>query len=482
MLSLNAWKGQGSPMGGIVNITWKRVCRRAVTISVAAFAGICIFQSSGAAVPPSAMTSTTLKRYVAFTDAAAAAAVSQGAKIVLETRGMKALLCPPAVAGALGLALDIPIKAADSAANAQVLATRLQGMGLTGKGRKVVVLDTGYNYVHPELSSSYLGGWNWIQHTDDPFDDNGHGSHVAGIITGDGIDPRARGIAPNTGIVAGKVLDQFGNGFTSDLVAAIYWAVDGPDGIYGDYDDFQPDAINISIGSTEGTVDASGYCDSVFPRLTYAMQYAVVHGVPVVVAAGNFGTLGVSYPGCISYAMAIGAVTASDVRASFSGVGASVALVAPGVGLYSSFLGAGYATKDGTSQATPVVTGTIALLKEAFPNASMSDLQKALITTAADLGDPGKDQRYGWGRVHPSQALGALTTNMVNLTLSLTRSNNHLVISWPLTPPGFVLQATARCKDTAWTTVTNPVVILGNQQTTVFPLPSGCQFYRLSWP
>src|SRR5205823_10057872 len=155
----------------------------------------------------------------------------------------------------------------------------LQGMGLTGRGRKIVVLDTGYNYVHPELSSSYLGGWNWIKHNDDPFDDNGHGSHVAGIITGDGIDPQARGIAPETGIIAGKVLDAFGNGYTSDLVAAIYWAVDGPDEIYGDGDDFQPDAINISIGTSGTDLYPAGFCDSVFPPLTYAIKYAVDHGI-----------------------------------------------------------------------------------------------------------------------------------------------------------------------------------------------------------
>src|SRR5438552_325261 len=190
-----------------------------------------------------------LKRYLAFTDADAAKAVARGARVVQETKGLKAVICLPAVAQDLRLIEDIPVQAADSAANGQVLATRVQDLGLTGRGRKIVILDTGYNYNHPELRSSYLGGKDFINHDDDPFDDNGHGSHVAGIITGDGIDPRAKGIAPEAGIIAGKVLDSSGNGYISDVVAGIYWAVDGPDGYYGTADDFQPDAINISIGS-----------------------------------------------------------------------------------------------------------------------------------------------------------------------------------------------------------------------------------------
>src|SRR5439155_19973916 len=93
----------------------------------------------------------------------------------------------------------------DTDANTQVGATRVQTLGFTGRGRTIVVLDSGYNYNHPELSSSYLGGRDFVNHDDNPLDDNGHGSHVAGIITGDGIDPRARGIEPDTGIEAGKV-------------------------------------------------------------------------------------------------------------------------------------------------------------------------------------------------------------------------------------------------------------------------------------
>jgi len=444
-----------------------------LSLATGAWAGPATIKSS----PP------LLKRYVVLSDDAATAAVKNGAEVVCNTKGLKAVMCPASVAAALNLTEDIPLHAMDSTANTRVLATRAQEMGLTGRGRKIVILDTGYNYLHRELSSSYLGGRDFVNHDDDPFDDNGHGSHVAGIITGDGIDPAAKGIAPETGIIAGKVLDAFGNGFTSDLVAAIYWAVDGPDGIYGDGDDFQPDAINISIGTSGTDLYPAGFCDSAFPPLTYAIKYAVDHGIMVVVAAGNNGSAGVAFPGCVSYATTVGAITGSNTLASFSGMGPEVGLVAPGVGLYSSYLGQTYKTRDGTSQATPVVSGIIALLKEAFPNASVDSLRNALLTTATDLGATGTDNRYGYGEVNACLALGALTTNLVNVALNLSRSNNQVIISWPATLSGFVLQARTSPDPTAsgWRTVTNPVVVFQNQNTTTISSPAPNQFYRLNW-
>ncbi len=424
-----------------------------------------------------------LKRYLVFTDATAAKAAANGARLVQQTRGLKAVVCPQSVAQTLGLIEDIPVQAADSAANALVMAAPVQRLGLTGHGRKIVVLDTGYNYNHPELRSSYLGGKDFVNHDDDPFDDNGHGSHVAGIITGDGIDPRARGIAPETGIIVGKVLDSSGNGYISDIVAGIYWAVDGPDGIFGTDDDFHADAINISIGTKGSYVFLSTFCDAAVPSMTDAIKYAIDHGVPVVVAAGNNGISGVSLPGCVSYAMTVGAIDQHSLLASFSGTGPSVDLVAPGVGLYSASLGASYKSMEGTSQAAPVVSGAIALFKEAFPDASVDDIQSALLPTAVDLGWLGKDNLYGWGRMDAYQALGGLTGSLANIALSLSQSNGQTVISWPASPPGFVLQSGARLDSPPedWLTITNPVVTIGSLSTTALGKPLAGRFYRLRW-
>ncbi len=442
------------------------------------------FISAAADPPPVANTNPAqLKRYLIFTDGQASKAAAQGVKLVRQTRGLRAVMCPPALAQNLGLLEDIPVQAMDSAANTSVVATAVQELGLTGRGRKIVVLDTGYNYKHPELQSSYLGGTNFVDNNGDPFDDNGHGSHVAGIITGDGIDPRAKGIAPETGIIAGKVLDAGGNGFISDIVAGIYWAVDGPDGIFGTEDDFRADAINISIGSSGSYMFLSTFCDAAVPSMTDAIKYAVDHGVAVVAAAGNNGVNGVALPGCVSYSLTVGAMGRSNVLASFSGIGPSVDLVAPGLGLYSASLGTSYKSLDGTSQAAPLVSGAIALFKEAFPNASVDDINRALLPTAVDLGWVGQDNRYGWGRMDAYQALGSLTASLATVALSLNRSNNQMVLSWPADPPGFIIESCPQVDTVAisWLTITNPIMTVGNQNAMVLPMPATNQFYRLRW-
>src|SRR3989344_5922383 len=181
-------------------------------------------------------------RVIAYTDKEFSTALENGCKVARQTRGLKALNCPPETASELGLEEDVRVFAMDSNANKQIRADIVQNSGNSGAGRKVVILDTGYDYNHVELSSSYLGGKDFVNDDDDPFDDNGHGSHVAGIITADGISSKAKGVAPAAGIISGKVLAADGGGYFSDVVAAIYWAVDGPDGIAGTTDDFKPDA------------------------------------------------------------------------------------------------------------------------------------------------------------------------------------------------------------------------------------------------
>jgi subtilisin family serine protease len=345
-------------------------------------------------------------RVIAETDEKASAALKQGCNIVRETKGLKALLCASDVASSLGLQEDIKMFAVDAGADSQIGANTVQDSGNNGTGRKVVVLDTGYNYGHVELSSSFIGGRDFVNSDNDPADDNGHGSHVAGLITADGILSKAKGAAPGTGIISGKVLDSSGSGYFSDVVAGIYWAVDGPDGVYGTGDDFNADAISISIGSSSPYV-YKGYCDTVMPSMTNAIKYAVGKNVLVVVAAGNSGSAGVSIPGCVSYSTTVGAVNKSDSIASFSGRGNAVDITAPGVSLVSAWIGGSstYATASGTSMATPIISATVALIKHDHPSYSASQVQAALFNTAKDLGKAGKDTSYGYGRVVASAAV-----------------------------------------------------------------------------
>lgn len=348
-------------------------------------------------------------RLLAHNNAELSAALEHGCKLVRDAKTVKAVLCSGDAAAGLNLDEDVRVfalRVSSTATNAnnQIGAALVHAAGNTGVGRKIVVIDTGYNYNHPELSSSYLGGKDFVNADDDPLDDNGHGSHVAGLITADGVNPDARGVAPDAGVLAAKVLDAVGSGFFSDVVAAIYWAVDGPDGVAGTLDDFNADALSLSLGTSQPYTYKS-FCDGVFPDLTNAINYARSRNVLVVVAAGNSGNAGVSIPGCISKSTTIGAVDGTDRIASFSGRGKAVDLVAPGVALLSAWLGTDYKTASGTSMATPVASGTVALIKAAHPEFSAQQVEDALIKTVKDLGKSGFDTTYGWGRVRANLAV-----------------------------------------------------------------------------
>ncbi|MBI2065168.1 MAG: S8 family serine peptidase [Candidatus Yanofskybacteria bacterium] len=389
-------------------------------------------------------------RYITNNEADSAQAFAAGCSgfVNLGYQDFSAVECPGSVTS---LALDPVLQLQDTGANQQVGATVVQNNGNNGANRKIVILDTGYNYNHPELSSSYGGGKDFINNDADPMDDHsggvgspGHGSHVAGIITADGIDGRSKGVAPQTKIIAGKVLNSQGQGQFSSIVTAIYWAVNGPDNVFGTTDDFHPDAINLSVGGGA----YANFCDNndaTSQAMAQAIQYARSHGTIVVVSAGN-NSSGVSMPGCIDSSFTVGAVDSNNTVAGFSGRGNGVDITAPGVNIYSSLLGSNYGIKSGTSMATPIVSGIIALIKSAFPNYTVNQVENAITTTATDLGVPGKDTLYGWGRINASAAgtgstactgaCGTLVASPASCTKGVTTSNPNCNITLSYTSSG----------------------------------------------
>ncbi|OGY26843.1 MAG: hypothetical protein A2Z11_01535 [Candidatus Woykebacteria bacterium RBG_16_43_9] len=343
-------------------------------------------------------------RVVAITGQETSQALSKGCKPVRKVKTLTALICSENIATSLGLKEDIRVFALDTDANTQIKADSVHSSRNTGSGTKVAVIDTGYNYKHPELASSYLGGIDLVNNDSDPLDDNGHGSHVSGLITADGVASKAKGVAPDVEVLAVKVLNQNGGGYFSDVVAGIYWVINGPDGVYGTSDDPNVDAINLSLGTSSPYVYKS-FCDGVLPDLTNAIKYARDKGVLVAAAAGNRGSAGVSIPGCISYSTTVGAVNKWDKIASFSGRGKAVDITTPGVSLYSAWLGTDYKSASGTSMAAPIVSGVTALIKVTKPGYSVYQIEEALFNTAKDLGKSGKDNAYGWGRVEAFAAV-----------------------------------------------------------------------------
>ncbi len=271
-------------------------------------------------------------------------------------------------------------------------AVRLPGAWDTTRGSRYVViavLDTGVDLDHPDLALKLLPGHDAVQDDDEPDDDAGHGTFVAGVAaarTDNGIG--VAGAAPRSRILPIKVLDRRGFGNDSDVVEGIQWAV-----THG------ADVINLSLGGPGRS-----------PALDQAVRYAVDNDVVVVAAAGNGGTTEPWYPAASPGAIGVGATDAGGSElAWFSNAGDSVDVVAPGMGLTSTDAGPGaaYAKGNGTSFAGPLVAGTAALVRAMEPDLTAQAVAAQVVGTAQDLGAQGRDPFLGRGLLDAVGALGA---------------------------------------------------------------------------
>lgn len=287
----------------------------------------------------------------------------------------------------------------------------------------IAVIDTGVDLDHPDLAGKLwvntdeipangldddfngyiddVNGYDFYNLDAFPDDDNSHGSHVAGIAaaaTNNGVG--VAGVSWGAKIMALKALNYNGNGSTADLAEAVYYAVDNGAKV-----------INMSLGIPW----TSWPCN--YPDIETAFTYAVNHNVLLVVAAGNDGKYGVSCPGAYDQAMAVGSTDSSDNRSSFSNYGPRLDIAAPGSSIYSTWSNGTYGTKSGTSMATPYVAGLAALVWGMAPNMTAAQVRQAIESTADDLGPPGWDIYYGYGRINAFAALkpfAALTLSTAN--------------------------------------------------------------------
>ena len=263
----------------------------------------------------------------------------------------------------------------------------------TGKGIGVCILDTGI-YEHIDFTGRIWAFYDFLAFKRLPYDDNGHGTHVAGLVAGDGTASmgKYRGAAPGCGIISLKVLDRYGTGSQDDVLRALRW-------IRENRQQYRIRVVNISVGTT---------CNSKrnHARLLESVEQLWDEGVVVVTAAGNQGPRpgSITAPGSSKKVITVGSSDLLEGRSAISGRGPTAEcvckpdIVAPGNKIMSCVPGKpySYGVKSGTSMSTPLVTGAIACALEKNPALTNTDIKTMLMNSAEDMGLPQNLQ--GWGK------------------------------------------------------------------------------------
>lgn len=254
-----------------------------------------------------------------------------------------------------------------------------------GEGVTVAILDTGVDGTHPDLVANMVPGWNVFDNNSNTADVHGHGTSVAGVVAMSANNGKgSAGVAWGAKIMPVRISDPNGYAYWSTVAQGIYWAADNGAKV-----------ANISFNGVSGSATVQA-----------AAQYMRNKGGVVVVAAGNSGVQ--ESIAANDALLTVAATDQNDARASFSSYGAYVDLSAPGVSIYTTTKGGGYANASGTSFASPVVAATAALMLSANSKTTPTDIDKYLTGKSVDLGAPGQDQYYGFGRVNAAAAVQAV--------------------------------------------------------------------------
>lgn len=268
--------------------------------------------------------------------------------------------------------------------------------GIGGGGSAVIIgsLDSGVDSDHPELAGRLILGKDWINNDNSPEDDNGHGTHTIGTMIGTTVGVAGvTGAGNNVKVHVQKVCNAAGGCSTSAIVNAIYAAADYPGMV----------AMNLSLGGS-----------TISRAEKQALAYAASKNVLVIAAAGNAGTSKVGCPACDANAISVSATSWRDGLAYYSQYGSGLDISAPGgelysntteeMGIYSSYLNGGYAYLQGTSMATPQVTGAAGVVASKT-GLRGTNLRNRLQSTADDIGAAGYDTKFGNGRLNVYRAI-----------------------------------------------------------------------------
>lgn len=243
----------------------------------------------------------------------------------------------------------------------------------TGAGVTAYVIDTGIRISHSEFGGRASSGWDFVDNDADASDCNGHGTHVAGTIGG-----ATYGVAKGVDLVAVRVLDCFGSGLWSGIIAGI-------DFVTAEHEAGEPAVANMSLGGGANLA------------VDQAVKNSIADGVAYAVAAGNANAPACIFsPARVPEAMTSGASTITDAKASFSNYGSCMDWFAPGQAVTSAWRSSDTATNtiSGTSMASPHTAGVAALYLESSPAATPATVHKALASSATTRRITGIDRRF----------------------------------------------------------------------------------------
>jgi len=251
----------------------------------------------------------------------------------------------------------------------------------------VAVIDSGVYAHHPDLETKIVAGWSFVASNGDTSDVYGHGTAVAGTLgaaTNNGIG--VAGVSWGSLIMPLVVVDSNNYAAYSDIAAAIQYAADRGVRI-----------MNISVGGTDSS-----------SALQSAVDYAWNKGALIFASAMNASTSAPYYPAACKHVVAVSASDNNDKLAAFSNFGNWITLAAPGTNILTTMNGGGYGYWNGTSFSSPIAAGVAALILAANPKLTNQELLGVLTATADDIGAPGFDSSFGWGRVNAARALAAV--------------------------------------------------------------------------
>jgi type VII secretion-associated serine protease mycosin len=289
-----------------------------------------------------------------------------------------------------------------------------------GEGVTVAVVDTGVDANHPDLAGSVLKGLDASREPDGRTDDfTGHGTAMASLIAGHGHGrgnaDGVLGIAPKAKILPVRVGPRTGNGHPDELADGILAAVEGG-------------AKVICVAAAGGATD----------NLQAAMVYALYKGAIVIAGVGNSSDVPeiawpAAYPGVVAVAgvQRDGTISPISVKANYGG---KIILAAPSDDIVAARLKGGYATATGTSNATALVAGVAAVIKAKYPQETPAGILQRLRDSAVDRGDPGYDERYGYGVIDPIAATAATVPKRAGSGASATASPSKSRSPVPVKP------------------------------------------------